>query len=212
MTAVPYELTTPTGAAIVKALSKGLLTTQNFRARSVGYGAGTREIPELPNLLRIVIGTLEDRLHEDASFVVETNIDDMNPQVYPFLIDQLLGAGAHDAYLVPVVMKKGRPGVLLSVLADGSALDRIVACIYRETTTIGLRIHQVDRQKLPRELVTVTTSFGEVGAKSIVRDGRTVLTVEFEECRRIATERHLPLLDVMKRLEQEFSDTERTRS
>ncbi len=209
LTAVPYELTTPTGAAIVKALSNGVLTNEDLRIDAVGYGAGTREMTELPNLLRVIIGSLGSSLTEDSSIIVETNIDDMNPQIYPHLIDLLLKSGAHDAYLVPVVMKKGRPGVLLSVLADPSALDKIVECIYRETTTIGLRIHHVDRKKLPREIVEVQTTFGVVKAKSIVRDGARVFTVEYEECRRIAGERNLPLLTIFKQLEQELSALER---
>jgi uncharacterized protein (TIGR00299 family) protein len=209
LTTVPRELTTPTGAAIIKALSQGTLAEQAFRPTAVGYGAGTGEFPELPNLLRVVLGEMDSALHEDESFVVETNIDDMNPQVYPYLIEQLLLAGAHDAYLVPVVMKKGRPGVLLSVLADPAALEKITACIYRETTTIGLRIHTVGRKKLPRAAVEVVTSLGPVKVKSVVRDGKTVLGAEFEECRRIAVERRLPLITVMKRLEQELSAIER---
>ncbi len=210
LTSVPDELTTPTGAAIVKALSKGVLTNEDLRIEAVGYGAGTREIAEIPNLLRVVLGSLTQKTTEDSSVIVETNIDDMNPQVYPYLIDLLLKAGAHDAYLVPVVMKKGRPGLLLSVLADPSALDSIIECIYRETTTIGLRIHHVDRKKLPRELVEVATSFGIVKTKAIVRDGKRTLAVEYEECRRIAGERNVPLLSVMKQLEQELSALERT--
>ncbi len=210
LTDVPHELTTPTGAAIVKALSSGILTNEELRIIAVGYGAGTREIAELPNLLRVVIGTLGHAMLEDSSVIVETNIDDMNPQVYPHLIDQLLKGGAHDAYLIPVVMKKGRPGMLLSVIADPSALNLIVECIYRETTTIGLRIHHVDRKKLPREIVTVNTSFGVVKAKSIIRDGVRALAVEYEECRRLAGERDMPLLTIMKQLEQELSSLERS--
>ena len=210
LTAVPHELTTPTGAAIVKALSSGVLTDEDIRITAIGYGAGTREIAEIPNLLRVVIGSLGQATIEDSSVIIETNIDDMNPQIYPHLIDQLLKRGAHDAYLIPVIMKKGRPGMLLSVLADPSALDRIVECIYRETTTIGLRIHHVDRKKLPREIVTVTTSFGPVKAKSILRDGVRVLAVEYEECRRLAGERDMPLLTIMKQLEQELSSLERS--
>ena len=210
LTSVPQELTTPTGAAIVKALSRGVLSEQNIRIESVGYGAGTREIAEIPNLLRVVIGSLDHPTVEDSSVIVETNIDDMNPQVYPHLIDQLLKSGAHDAYLIPVVMKKGRPGLLLSVLADPSALDKIVECIYRETTTIGLRIHHVDRKKLVRELLEVNTSFGPVKAKSVIRDGKRVVAAEYEECRRLAAERNMPLLSVMKQLERELSALERT--
>ncbi len=210
LTSIPHELTTPTGAAIIKAMSRGTLSDQSISIDAVGYGAGTKEFAEIPNLLRILLGRLDQPLHEDESILIETNIDDMNPQVFPFLIDQLLLAGAHDAYLVPVIMKKGRPGILLSVLTDVSKLEQLTACIYRETTTIGLRIHHVGRKKLPRSLLEIKTSFGIVKAKSIVRDGKPVLTAEFEECRRIAGERNIPLLSVMKQLEQELSGIERT--
>jgi len=212
LTAISHELTTPTGAAIVKALSAGILTNQEFFIEAVGYGAGTREIAEIPNLLRVAIGDLVQPSLEDSSVVIETNIDDMNPQVYPYVIEQLLKAGAHDAYLVPVVMKKGRPGMLLSVLTDPSAVERVATMVYRETTTIGLRIHTVERKKLPREILPVQTSFGMVNAKSILRDGKQMLAPEYEECRRIASERKMPLLAVMKQLERELSAHERTSS
>ena len=105
LTTVPAELTTPTGAAIIKALSKGVLTDEPLRIRSVGYGAGTKEFEAVPNLLRVVVGELVAEHHRDTSVVLETNIDDMNPQLYPHVIDRLLAAGAHDAYLIPVIMK-----------------------------------------------------------------------------------------------------------
>ncbi|HTR99355.1 MAG TPA: nickel insertion protein, partial [Bacteroidota bacterium] len=118
----------------------------------------------------------------------------------------LLEAGAHDAYLVPVVMKKGRPGILLSTMAERSRLDAVVRVLYRETSTIGLRIQQSGRLKLPRRHMEVQTSLGRVKAKAVVRDGREVVAPEYEECRRIAAEKNLPLLEVMRRLEQEIRE------
>ncbi len=106
LTSIPEELTTPTGAAIIKALSAGVLDEETITIETVGYGAGTREIEGRPNLLRLVVGTLDQDTDRDASIVVETNIDDMNPQIHPYIIDQLLQAGAHDAYLIPIIMKK----------------------------------------------------------------------------------------------------------
>ena len=203
LTSVPHELTTPTGAAIIKALSSGLLDDEQIVVQAVGYGAGTKEFPELPNLLRVIVGELRTPEEQEEIIVVETNIDDMNPQVYPFLIDRLLASGAHDAYLVPIIMKKGRPGVLLSVMADASRLEEVTALIYRHTSTIGLRIHRVGRRKLPRRAVEITTSFGPVRAKAVLRDGREVLTAEYEECRRIAETTGLSILDVMKQLDKE---------
>lgn len=203
-TAIPRELTTPTGAAIIKALSRGTLDREHLRVKSVGYGAGTQEIAELPNFLRVVIGELEAATETDDVVSVETNIDDMNPQMYPVVIEGLLEAGAHDAYLVPVVMKKGRPGILLSVLTPASTLEAVTAYLYRETSTIGLRIQYIGRRKLPRRELTADTSLGPVRAKAVMRDGEERITAEFEECRRLARDRGIPLQEVIRRLDDEL--------
>jgi uncharacterized protein (TIGR00299 family) protein len=203
-TSVARELTTPTGAAIIKALSRGVLDRETLIVQSTGYGAGTQEIPELPNFLRVVIGTLQAPAESDDIVSVETNIDDMNPQLYPIVIEGLLEAGAHDAYLVPVIMKKGRPGILLSVLTPASTLEAVTSYLYRETTTIGLRVQHIGRRKLPRREVTAGTSLGPVRAKAVIRDGEERITAEFEECRRIARERGIPLQDVIRKLEHEL--------
>jgi uncharacterized protein (TIGR00299 family) protein len=205
LTTIEDELTTPTGAAIIKALSSGVLDMEAISVSAVGYGTGTREFPNLPNLLRVLVGDLVSEADRDTIVVVETNIDDMNPQIYPFLIDQLLAAGAHDAYLVPITMKKGRPGVLLSVMADLSVRQNIIDLLYRETTTIGVRVQQIGRVKLPRRHLRVSTTFGPVQTKTVIRNGNEITTPEFEECRRISRERNLPLLEVMRRLERELS-------
>ena len=205
LTKYPYELTTPTGAAIIKALSSGVLDIERIRSESIGYGAGSREYPEFPNLLRLIVGTLDPPAETEDILVVETNIDDMNPQLYPFLIERLLASGAHDAYLVPIIMKKGRPGILLSAMVGQSRLEDVVSLIYRETTTIGIRLHSIGRRKLPREHREAATSFGTVKTKMVVRDGREVETPEYEECRRIANERGIPLLEVMRVLERELA-------
>ena len=204
LTSVPHELTTPTGAAIIRALSSGLLDDQRLCVSDIGYGAGTNEFTEIPNFLRVIIGTLDPPIEQEDVVIVETNIDDMNPQTYPFVIDLLLGAGAHDAYLVPVIMKKGRPGILLSVLVGHAHLDAVVAVLYRETSTIGLRIQQAGRRKLPRRHMEAVTSLGTVKAKAVVRDGKEIVTPEYEECKRIAQERNIPLLEVMRILEMEL--------
>jgi uncharacterized protein (TIGR00299 family) protein len=204
LTSIPHELTTPTGAAIVKALSRGVLRDERIRVEAIGYGAGTKEFREIPNLLRAVIGELEGETEEEEVVSVETNIDDMNPQLYPHLIDRLLAAGAHDAYLIPVIMKKGRPGIIVSVIVNRSGLDAVAGCLFRETPTIGLRIHETGRRKLPRRNLTMATSFGAVLAKAVLRDGREVITAEFEECKRIALEHNLPVLEVMRQLEKEL--------
>jgi len=203
LTDLPYELTTPTGAAIIKAMSRGLLADEPMRVRSIGYGAGSREIREVPNLLRVMIGELSgEEEGSEELMVLEANIDDMNPEIYPFLIERLLGAGANDAHLVPVIMKKGRPGVLLSVLAEKSQSASLAAMVLSETTTLGVRMHAVTRRKLQRSVREVGTAFGVVRMKVVVAEGgEERLVPEFEECKRIAQERRIPLIEVYRRLE-----------
>lgn len=205
LTNIPEELTTPTGAGIIKALSLGVLSDEVIKVHSIGYGAGTREFAQIPNLLRVVIGEVESNIEQEQILTVETNIDDMNPQVYPYLIEKLLASGAHDAYLVPIIMKKGRPGILLSVMVGTEQLDAITQIIYSNTTTIGVRIQKIDRKKLPRTHVQVQTSFGTIKAKSVLRNGKEVMLPEFEESRRIAEEHHLSVLQVIQQLERELS-------
>jgi uncharacterized protein (TIGR00299 family) protein len=199
-----FELTTPTGAAIIKALSSGTLSQERIRVEKIGYGAGSRELEKVPNLLRVMIGELESQYDQDEIVTVETNIDDLNPEVYPYVIDRLLSVGAHDAYLVPVIMKKGRPGILLSILANKANLDAVLSVVYSETTTLGVRIQSVDRRKLQRTYKEINTSLGTVKAKAVVTDGVERLVPEFEECKRIAVEKKLSLLEVYRILESEM--------
>ena len=204
LTDIPFELTTPTGAAIVKALSKGVLTTEKIKVATIGYGAGGREIEQAPNLLRVLIGELEPEYSVDEIVSLETNIDDMNPEIFPYVIEKLIAAGAHDAYMIPVVMKKSRPGILLSVLLERAKIDRILDIIFHETTTLGVRIQPIERKKLKRGQKQVKTSLGTVNAKVIFLDGKEHLRVEFEECKRLAKERGLPLIEVYQLLEHEL--------
>ena len=150
LTDITEELTTPTGAAIIKALSSGVLRNEILQVEAIGYGAGTKEFPGLPNLLRVMIGTLPEISPEDEMMMIETNIDDMNPQLYPHVVEKLLAAGANDAYLTPIIMKKGRPGVMLSAIAAQTMVKQLTDLILRETSSIGLRIYPVHRTKLQR--------------------------------------------------------------
>ncbi len=204
LTAIEAELTTPTGAAIIKALSSGVLSEERILVDSIGYGAGTRELKDLPNLLRIMIGALDIDHEEDRVVTIETNIDDMTPELYPYVIEKLLEAGSLDAYIIPVIMKKGRPGVLLSALAAPTDIDRITSVIFRETSTLGVRMQSAERKKLQRREQDFVSSFGPVKVKGVVRDGKEVLIPEYEECRRIALERGVPLREVYAQLEREL--------
>ncbi|HEY6952757.1 MAG TPA: nickel pincer cofactor biosynthesis protein LarC [Bacteroidota bacterium] len=206
LTDIPFELTTPTGAAVIKACSKGILASERMSISSIGYGAGSRDIGTTPNLLRVMIGQLESSYETDEIVAIETNIDDMNPELHPYVIEQLLAAGARDAYLVPVIMKKGRPGVLLSVLVEHGTLDAALKVIFRETSSIGVRCQTMTRKKLKRTLRQVQTSFGAVSVKAVVNEGREILIPEFEECKRIAVDKKLPLKEVYRTLEKELAE------
>jgi uncharacterized protein (TIGR00299 family) protein len=205
LTDIPFELTTPTGAAIIKALSHGVLTSEQLSISAIGFGAGTRELPTLPNLLRVVIGDLEPHFESDEITVIETNIDDMNPEILPYVIEKLIAAGANDAYLTPILMKKGRPAHVLTTLAERSKMDAILSVLFRETSTLGVRIQHLSRRKLTRSQVNVQTSLGTVTVKSVILDGKEKRVPEYEECRRLAAEHQLPLKDVYSILDRELS-------
>jgi hypothetical protein len=205
LTDVPFELTTPTGAGIIKALSSGMLSMEQLHVKSIGYGTGTQDIPQLPNLLRIFIGELVEGHDHDELVTVETNIDNMNPEVFPFVLERLLSVGAHDAFMIPIIMKKGRPGILLSALVNRGKLDAVLNVVFAETSTLGVRIQPVERRKLQRSSKTVKTFFGEMKVKVITVDGAERLAPEFEECKRVALEKNIPLIDVYKQVEAELS-------
>jgi len=203
---VPFELTTPTGAAIVSTLSKGVLKNEPIEIEKVGYGAGTRELERLPNLLRLVIGELTSESEEDHNVLVETNMDDINPQLIPFVIEKVLSLGATDAFVTPLIMKKGRPGFMLSVLLSESLLEKISSEIFSQTTTLGLRIQNIRRIKVHRELKVARTSFGDVQVKESSINGKKRVYAEFEECKKISESKNIPLAEVMQKLNAELNE------
>jgi uncharacterized protein (TIGR00299 family) protein len=217
LTNIDFELTTPTGAAIVKTLSSGLFDNiGNVNIKKIGFGSGTFDIKESPNLLRIIIcetnefTSLLGRMGGAEQLVqIETTIDDMNPQIYPFVMQKLFEAGAKDVFYHNVTMKKGRPGILLSVLTEETLIDKMLQIIYKETTTIGVRINKISRHKLHREIKEYDTSLGRVKAKQIsnVNNGIDINKVipEFEECRRIANETNKPLNEIYNQLYKELN-------
>lgn len=205
LTDTSAELTTPTGAAIIKSLSIGMLTSEHFEVQSIGYGAGVSEIPGIPNLLRVIIGNLRYPSTQDEIVIVEANIDDMNPEIYPFVMEQLFLQGAHDVYMIPIIMKKGRPGIILSVMAERVKLDSILKVFFNQTTTLGVRIQPVDRRKLVREEREIETRFGRVKVKVVIVDGKSRFIPEYEECKRVAIEKNIPIIEVFKHLEKELS-------
>ena len=207
LTDIPHELTTPTGATIVATLSSGLLAPDtSMKITSIGYGAGGKEIPGTPNMLRLLVGRIENHGQEDTLLLFETNIDDMNPEMYPWVIDRMLDAGANDAWVTPMLMKKGRPAMLLSVLAAEDLRDRVLSLLYTQTTTSGVREHTVRRHKLPRTQRLCHTRYGDVTAKVLGTDAMAVPVPEFEECRRIALEHNLPLIQVYREIQQDLAN------
>lgn len=201
-TDIRAELVTPTGAAILTTLARGFGPSPLFQARATGYGAGDRDLQEIPNLLRVQIGETEHALEQDHSVLIETNIDDMTPEVYGYIMDQLLSEGAKDVYLTPVFMKKGRPGILLSVLVNDASVERISRAIFEQTTSLGVRISRVDRLKVKRRADVVQTPFGPVRVKVAEFEERSRITPEFDDCARIAAEQKVPILDVYRAAEQ----------
>ena len=194
---IDAELATPTGVAILKNVAKGFGVMPEMTVEKIGYGAGSREL-EIPNLLRVVIGeTCQDKYATDEALLVESNIDDMNPEFFGYISEQLLAQGALDVFMAPIYMKKNRPATLLSVLTARDKLDGILATVFSETTTLGVRIHSVDRKKLERETILVRTHLGDVRVK-LGRIGGEVKTIapEYEDCREIAARRGIPLKDV----------------
>lgn len=187
----PGELVTPTGAALLAQFARFAQPT--MRLRRIGYGAGRRELP-WPNVARLWLGEAADESAPDALVQLETNIDDMNPELYPTVVQRLLAAGALDAWLTPVQMKKGRPGVVLSLLAPAAQEAELAALLLRETTTLGVRVHAVHRHEAGRELHTVATPYGPVPVK-LKRLGDRVwgAAPEYEDCRRLAEAADVPV-------------------
>ena len=195
------ELTTPTGAAIIKGLSDGFGEMPLMEIAETGTGAGSRDFEDWPNVLRIFIGTagpVSRSKQDDTITVIETNIDDMNPQIFGYVMEKLFEAGALDVYLTQILMKKNRPGVKLTVLCRQKDRDALAGIILRETSTIGLRFFNVQRKVLQRRIETVDTAFGRIRVKrSTLEDGTIRQTPEFDDCRKIAKKLNIPLIDVL---------------
>ena len=200
---IEAELTTPTGAAILSTLSESFGPLPEFETEIVAYGAGEYDLP-IPNLLRIYIGTAakmgageSDSTQQDRVYLLETNIDDMNPQFYERVFEILQESGALDVYLTPIIMKKNRPGTLLNVLFEKEKLPEISKQIFMNTTTIGVRLHEVSRMKLQREMKSVDTPYGSVTIKVARFDGViSGLSPEYEDCRRLAVEKGVSVMEV----------------
>jgi uncharacterized protein (TIGR00299 family) protein len=195
--AVQKELVTPTGALLATAYASSFGPVPAMSVDRVGYGAGSRDNPGTPNVLRVLIGRAADDALSERVAVLECEIDDMNPQLFGVVMERLYAAGALDVYYVPVQMKKNRPGTLLTVVARPAQRAALSDIIFSETTTIGLRFHEMGRECLVRELVSVETPLGAVRIKIARRDGRIVNAApEFDDCAAIAAAHGRSVKDV----------------
>jgi uncharacterized protein (TIGR00299 family) protein len=196
---VEAELVTPTGAALLTSIASGYGSFPAMKLGRVGSGAGRRALP-FPNIVRLWLGETEksgEGLTVETLMVIETNIDDMNPQLYEYVIGRLLASGALDVTVTPVQMKKNRPGVLLTMLCRPEYGDGLMRILFEETTTLGARRNLVERVSLPRRIETVNTPFGPIRVKVAEWDGGTRLMPEYEDCRMAAEAHHVPLTEVM---------------
>jgi len=204
-TGVRAELTTPTGAAVLSALASGFGEMPVMTIDSIGYGAGERDLEGQPNVLRVFIGEGAAEAERDWVWEIQTNIDDMSPEICGYLIEKLLEAGALDAFVTPVVMKKSRPGQLVTAVARPEDVSDVESVILEETTTLGTRRKRADRRKLLRESVSVRTRYGEVTGK-VAKMGERVLffSPEYESAKRIAGEAGVALREVMEEAKAVF--------
>jgi uncharacterized protein (TIGR00299 family) protein len=191
------EMVTPTGALLVTGYAQEFGPVPPMRVAQVGYGAGNRDFPDTPNVLRVLVGEADATAASHTVVVIETEIDDMNPQIFGVLMDRLLGQGALDVFYTPIQMKKNRPGTLLTVIAAPDARDALTGTIFRETTTIGVRYREMTRECLERRTVTVATSVGDVRIKVAARNGHILNAApEFADCVRLAGEHNLPAKNI----------------
>ncbi|NIM03658.1 nickel pincer cofactor biosynthesis protein LarC [bacterium] len=206
---IEEELVTPTGAAIITSLADDFVDFPTMQTLKVGYGAGTKELP-MPNVLRLVLGELEkkEKKNEPPTFLISANIDDSTPEVMGFLFDRLLEMGALDVWEHPILMKKNRLAVELSVLCYKNTMEKIIDCIFSETTTNGLRISEVKRSVLERKIVKVKV-LGESIRVKLSFEGKKVLTIspEYEDCRKVALKKGISLKKVLQMAQQKASET-----
>lgn len=194
---IKQELVTPTGAAIITTLARSFGSIPPMVISQTAYGAGTKDNEERPNLLRVLAGDFTQKKKSDTVIIMETTIDDMNPEHFGYVMDRLFEDGALDVTLQPVFMKKNRPGTILSVLCREDKQEELAELILSETTSTGVRLYPARRKTLDREAVSVMTRFGDIPAKKIIRpDGSVHITPEFEACRKLAREMAMPLYQV----------------
>ncbi len=207
---VQKELVTPTGAAMVATLCQSFGPQPAMSISAIGYGAGAADLEGQPNVLRIMVGELAEKdvdTHGGTIRVLEANLDDMNPQIFGYLLEKALAAGALDVFATPVQMKKNRPGTLVTILCKPEDEGKFQEMLFAETTTLGVRSHLVERRAMPREFATVTTRFGDVRMKVCRMNDRVQhVAPEFEDCRKLAEQKNVPLHEVMEQAMLRFGE------
>lgn len=197
------ELVTPTGAAVIACLAEDYgPMSKDFKVLQVAYGAGSMDL-EIPNVVRLYLGTMESGIEatKNEAKIIETNIDDMNPQIYGYVIEKLFEQGVHDAYLTPVIMKKGRPGTKLSVLVSANKVADIVRVILSETSTLGVRIVDCETIHLERKIITIGTPWGDAKVKIGKLDGCVInVAPEYEDCKKIAKKNNISFKEVYQHI------------
>ncbi|RKU18643.1 nickel pincer cofactor biosynthesis protein LarC [Candidatus Poribacteria bacterium] len=205
-TDIPKELVTPTGAALITTLSQEFGVMPQMRLDQVGYGAGTRDLEQRPNLLRLCLGekvsssdsqTTHHHAETDSVDIIETNVDDMSPEITGYVTAQLFEHGALDVFLTPIFMKKNRPATQITVLCPTPRRDKLIELLLTETTTFGVRLSSADRVKLRRDFIQVETRWGTIQAKRGYLNGILTKTVpEYEDCKRLAEQNNVPLRQI----------------
>lgn len=213
-----FEIVTPTGAAIIKTLAHSFGEIPQMKILKTGYGIGDRDFKEIPNLLRVIMGENNHPLippfkkkgrgfygQTESLIMLETNIDDMNPQIYDYVMEKFFDAGALDVFLTPIQMKKNRPAILLKCLCTENKKDKLLEIIFKETTSIGIRAYSVERYCLDREMKKISTKYGRLNVKISKLNGEIVNSQpEYEDCKRIAIVKKIPLKEVLKEVGKTF--------
>ena len=203
---VPFETTTPTGAAILAANVAKFTDHMGFSIEKTGYGIGHREL-EIPNVLRIYLGYEDKDVTREDQYILETNIDDMNPELYGYIEEKLFAQGALDVFKTAITMKKGRTATKLSVLVNEEREKSVLDIIFRETTSIGVRKYKVEKIMLPRDFEKVSTQYGNVTIKNAYYQGEKVkYKPEYEDCRKIAIEKNIPITRVYREVSKMMDD------
>lgn len=211
---IPFEATTPTGAAILAVTANEFTDSREFKILRTGYGVGGKKIGEIPNLLRVYLSEdnnkyldtgYETRHNNSDIFVVECNIDDMNPEIYDYVMKKLFNIGALDVFMTPIIMKKQRPAVMLTVIVTGEKVSTVENTLLSETTTLGIRRYKVDRRILSRDSRCITTVYGDVKVKICkLNDERVKYKAEYDDCKKIALEKDIPISDVYREVDKEI--------